>query len=171
MNEKPICKVLFYTTNLKNQLCVIAIIIAFSMVQMSFADSGTYELDIDGKTFDVTYDFDGKLIAMQVDQESTSLLVGTTSVEDSMFEIGFPSELLSATNGEFIVLVDGLETAYTISYNDDEPTITFPIEAGSEEIEIIGTSVIPEFPLGVMAIMGAVSAMVLVFSRAKTALR
>jgi hypothetical protein len=171
MNEKPICKGLFHTANLKNQLCVIASVIAFSMVQMSFADSGTYELDIDGKTFDVVYDLDGELIAMQVDQESTSLLIGTTNVEDSTFEIGFPSELLSATNGEFIVLVDGLETDYTVSYNGEEPTITFPIEAGSEEIEIIGTSVVPEFPLGAMAVMGAVSTMVLVFSRAKTVLR
>lgn len=171
MSEKPICKALFYITDLKNQICVIATIVAFSMVQMSFADSGTYELDIDGKTFDVTYGLDGEIIEMQVDQESTSLLVGITNVEDSTFEIGFPSELLSATNGEFIVLVDGLEIDYTVSYSGKEPTITFPIEAGSEEIEIIGTSVIPEFPLGAMAVMGAVSAMVLVFSRAKTVLR
>ncbi|MFY9301006.1 MAG: hypothetical protein WAO91_07445 [Candidatus Nitrosotenuis sp.] len=156
---------------MKNQICIIAAIVALSMIQMSSADSGTYELDIDGKTFDVTYGLDGEVIAMQVDQESTSLLVGTTNVEDSTFEIGFSSELLSATNGEFIVLVDGLETDYTISYNDGKPTITFPIEAGSEEIEIIGTSVIPEFPFGAIAVMGAVSAMVLVFSRAKTLLR
>ena len=41
------------------------------------------------------------------------------------------------------------------------------IPEATEEIEIIGTTVVPEFPLGVLAIMGIVSAMALVFSKTK----
>lgn len=142
-----------------------------SWLQISFADSGTYKLVVDGKTFDIKYKLDGNVIAMEVDQESTSLLVGTADVTDSVFEIGFSSKVLSATNGEFIVLVDGLETDYSISYNNGDPTITFPIESGSEEVEIIGTSIIPEFPLGAVAVMGIVSSIALILSRAKSVFR
>jgi len=159
------------TRILKNCLSVIVFIVMISLVPLSFADKGTYQLVVDEKTFDVTYSLDGEIIAIEADQESASLLVGTANVEDSTFEIGFTSELLSASNAEFVVLVDGLETDYAVTYSEDNPTITFPIEAGSEEVEIIGTSVIPEFPFGAIAIMGAVSAMVLVFSKTKTPFR
>ncbi len=159
------------TRILKNHLSVIAFVVMVSIIPLSFADKGTYQLEVDENTFDVTYSLDGEVIAIEADQESISLLVGTTNVEDSTFEIGFSSELLSAGNAEFVVLVDGLETDYTVTYNEDSPTITFPIEAGSEEIEIIGTSIIPEFPFGAIAILGAVSTMVLIFSRTKTPFR
>jgi hypothetical protein len=156
-------------TILKNSFFVIAVIVLFSVIPASFAE--TYKLDVDGDTFDVTYSLDGQVIAMQADQESTSLLIGITEVEESVFEIGFSSVLLSAENGEFVVLVDGLETDYSIEYDGDDPMLAFQLEAGSEEIEIIGTNVIPEFPFGAIAMMGAVSVMVLVFSRAKSLFR
>ena len=150
---------------MKNHLFVIASIVILSMIPLSLADQGTYKIEVDENTFDVSYSFDGELVAMDVDQESTSLLIGTQNVEDSFFEISFASELLSAENAEFVVLVDGLETDYTITYDGNNPALTFPIPADSEEIEIIGTSVIPEFPLGALAIMGAVSATVIILTR------
>jgi hypothetical protein len=152
---------------LNNYLSTISIIAILSVIPLSFADSGTYEIKSDGKTFDVTYGFDGELIAISPDKESTSMLIGITNTEDSVFEIGFPSDLLSAQNAEFVVLVDGLETDYVVTYDGNDPTISFPIEAGSEEIEIIGTSVVPEFPFGALAIMGIVSTMAIFFSRTR----
>ncbi|HXG73525.1 MAG TPA: hypothetical protein VNK44_01715 [Candidatus Nitrosotenuis sp.] len=150
---------------MKKYLYAAVAVVAFSWFQTTIADSGTYQLVVDKKTYDVTYKLDGSIIAMGIDQQSTSLLIGTVDVTDSIFEIEFASEVLSATNGEFIVLVDGLETDYDISYNDGNPKITFPIESGTEEIEIIGTSVIPEFPLGVLAVMGIVTFVALILSR------
>ncbi|MGQ0771393.1 MAG: hypothetical protein ACT4NT_01275 [Nitrososphaerota archaeon] len=152
---------------MKNYLLIMISITLASAIPLSFADQGTYEIEVDGETFDVSYNFDGELVAMDVDQESTSLLIGTTNVDDSTFEIGFQSNLLSAQNGEFIVLVDGLETDYVVTYDGDNPRITFPIVADSEEIEIIGTSVIPEFPFGALAIMVVVSTMAIVFSKTR----
>lgn len=156
---------------MKNYSFLIATIAALSMVPLSFADQGTYVLKIDGKSFDVSYSFDGELLAMDVDRESTSLLIGTQNVEDSTFEVSFSSELLSAQNAEFVVLVDGLETDYVVTYNGNDPTIKFPTPADSEEVEIIGTSIIPEFPVGALAIMAAVSAGIIVFSRTKMLLK
>jgi hypothetical protein len=156
---------------LKRYLYVLMAIMILSWFQISFADSGIYKLVVEGKTFDIKYKFDGNVIAMEVDQESTSLLIGTADVTNSMFEIGFSSKLLSATNGEFIVLVDGLETDYSISYSNGDPTMTFPIESGSEEVEIVGTNIIPEFPLGAVAVMGIVSSIALILSRTKSVFR
>ncbi|MEM4378483.1 MAG: hypothetical protein QXX85_05820 [Candidatus Nitrosotenuis sp.] len=156
---------------MKRHLYAIVAIVVLSWFQISFAESDIYKLVVDEKTFDIKYNFDGSVIAINVDQESTSLLVATTDVSDSMFEIGFPSEVLSATNGEFIVLVDGLETDYVISHSNGNTTIMFPIETGSEEVEIIGTNIIPEFPLGVIVTMGIISSIVLILSRTKSIFR
>ena len=142
-------------------------IAAISTIPLSFADRGVETIEAEGESFDVSYNLDGELVAIQVDQESTSLLIGTTNVQDSTFEVSFPSELLAAENAEFVVLVDGLETDYTISYADNNPTILVQVPEATEEIEIIGTTVVPEFPLGVLAIMGVVSTMALVFSKTK----
>lgn len=122
----------------------------------AFATASTYNLTVEDKSFDITYSFDGDLLAMDVDKESTSLLVGIVNTKDSEFELTFPSEVLFAENDEFIVLVDGLETDYAVNHIEGKTAITFPIIADSEEIEIIGTSVIPEFPFGALATLGLV---------------
>lgn len=141
-------------------LAVFAIITSF--IPASFADSGTYELATDEKTFDIRYSLDGNVIAIEADKESTSLLIGVESVDDSIFEIAFSSELLAASNAEFVVLVDGLETDYSVTYKGDNPQIAFQIPSDTEEIEIIGTSVVPEFPFGALVIMASLSVVVLV---------
>lgn len=151
-------------------LVFIAALVAISTVPLSFADNGTYSVKADDKSFDVSYGLDGDLIAIDADTESTSLLVGVTNVQDSTFEITFPAELLAAHDAQFVVLVDGLETDYTVSYDGDNPTISVPIPADTEEIEIIGTSVVPEFPLGVLAVMGILTAIGLVMSRNRLAI-
>ncbi|TBR25596.1 MAG: hypothetical protein EPO63_01610 [Candidatus Nitrosotenuis sp.] len=153
---------------MKNYFFVIAAITILSIIPLSFAESGTYDLKIDENTFSLPYSFNGKLISMDVDKESKSLLIGTTGVDESTFELSFPSELLSAENDEFVILLDGVETDYAATHADDMTKISLVIPIATEEIEIIGSDVIPEFPFGVLAIMGVVSIMTIVFSRAKT---
>ncbi|MBI5146811.1 MAG: hypothetical protein HZA84_06280 [Thaumarchaeota archaeon] len=138
-----------------------------SIIPLSFSESGSYDLDIDERTFNLSYSFDGDLISMDVDKELPSLLIGTVNVDESTFELSFPSELISAENDEFIILLDGSETDYSITHTEDMTELSFVIPIATEEIEIIGTSVIPEFPFGVLAIMGIVSAMAVMFSRTK----
>lgn len=144
-------------------------LVAISAIPMSFADKGVYEIEAEEKKFDVSYSFDGDVVAIDVDQESASLLVGIKNVKASTFEISFPSELLAAKDSQFVVLVDSLETDYTVTYADGKYTIAISIPETTEEIEIIGTSVIPEFPVGVLMMMGIISAMILVFSKTKIA--
>lgn len=152
---------------MKNYFFAITAITILSIIPLSFAESGNYDLKIDEKTFSLQYSFDGKLISMDLDKESKSLLIGTTNVNESTFELSFPSELISAENDEFVILLDGVETDYTVTHADDMTKFSLAIPIATEEIEIIGSDVIPEFPFGVLAIMGVVSIMAIVFSRSK----
>lgn len=109
-------------------------------------------LNTDDQTFEVRYSLDGQVIAMAIDHELNSLLIGITEVKDSAFQITLPQDLISAENNEFIVLVNQIEVDYNVSEQDDTATLSFFVPVDSEEIEIIGTQVIPEFPLGVLMV-------------------
>lgn len=150
---------------MKNYLFGLIVVIIFSIIPLSSADPIKYDLDIDGKKFNLSYIFDGKLISMDIDKESKSLLIGTTDVSESQFAIYFPTELLSAKNNEFVALIDQIETDYIVTHIGDNTKISLTIPADSEEIEIIGTSVIPEFPFGILAVMGIVSVIAILFSK------
>jgi len=145
--------------------------LALFAIPMTFANAEVHTMSIDGQVFDVTYSLDGRLIAMDIDKQSTSLLVGMTDVEDSVFEITFPVDLLAAQGNDFVVLVDGLETEYVVSDSDGKTSITIPLLADSEEIEIIGTSVIPEFPLGALTILGLVCTITILLSKRQAVFR
>ena len=152
---------------LKNYFFIITVIAILSIIPLSFAESGKYDLKVDEKTFNMHYNFDGKLISMDIDKESKSLLIGTTNVDESTFELSFPTELLSAENDEFVILLDGIETDYTVTHTDNMTKLSLVIPIATEEIEIIGSNVIPEFPFEVLTIIGIVSIMAIIFSRAK----
>jgi len=135
---------------------------------LAMDDPSEYVLEIDDHVFSIPYQVNAKVIAMAIDPELTSLLIGLDDTSDSIFMIDLEHELISAQNNEFAILVNGLEVDYDIVSDSDSSTFTLFVPAFTEEIEIIGTHVIPEFPLG--AIMGLVilfSAVMLV-SRAKT---
>jgi len=99
----------------------------------------------------------GKLLSIMPDVDANSLIVSIDATDDGSLTLTIPRSVLDATmNGEdddFFVLIDGEEVDFeeTTSSTDRTLTITFP--AGAEEIEIIGTFVIPEF--------GTIAAMIL----------
>ena len=126
----------------------IFILILLIIPQTIVVYAESYNLEIDEHTFNISYTLDGNLIAMAIDPELTSLLIGTENVADSIFEIEFDNTLISAEKNEFAVLVNGLEVDYEIEIKNDHSILRFYIFDGTEEIEIIGTNVIPEFPFG-----------------------
>ena len=138
------------------------------LLQMGLNENETYELIIDENNFEIFYSTDGNVIAMAIDQELTSLLVGLENVEhDSLFNIEFSNELIRAENNAFAVLVNGYEVEYDISNTDLGTKLIIPIPAYTEEIEIIGTFVIPEFPLGIFVVLISLITIVVVFSKSK----
>ncbi|MFQ5573846.1 MAG: hypothetical protein ACE5EJ_06305 [Nitrosopumilaceae archaeon] len=128
----------------------------------------SYQLTVDENSFEINYSTTGRVIAMDIDKELTSLLVGLENVEiDSIFEIEFTHELISAENNEFAVLVNGYEVDYDVSATEIGSKLTIPIFADTEEIEIIGTHVIPEFPLGIFMVLVFTIMFVVFFSKTK----
>lgn len=130
-------------------------IFVFSIFQICFAES-VYVLDVDNNQFAINYESDANVIAMDLDQEIKSLLVGIDNPYDSYFEIEFPQTLIAADNDEFAVLINGYEINYLIEKNSNFTTLRFFTPSGTEEIEIIGTYVVPEFPLGSLFIFGTI---------------
>lgn len=131
----------------------------------AFAEKN-YHLEVDGNSFDIKYNFDGDLIAMDVDKESTSLLIGTDNVKDTNFQITLPDDLIRADNNEFVVLVNGYETEYKETSGADT-VLTFFVSDLTEEIEIIGTYVVPEFPLGVILVFGSIFGIIVAIQKSK----
>jgi hypothetical protein len=117
-------------------------------------DPSEYVLKIDVDLFSIFYQVDADVIAMAIDPELTSLLIGLENTSDSIFVIDLKHDLISAYNNEFAILVNGLEVNYDVVSDSDSSTFSFFVPSFTEEVEIIGTHVIPEFPLGI--IMGFV---------------
>ena len=129
-----------------------------------------YQLDIDDDIFLIPYETNGDVIAMAIDPELTSLLIGLENTKDSIFVIDLDFRIISAENNEFAILINGLEIDYDIVPDSNSSTISFFMPEFTEEVEIIGTKVIPEFPFGI--IFGVISIMTLglILSRTKVSL-
>ncbi len=106
---------------------------------------------------------------MATDKETISLLIATENVEDSEFNIKLPNDLIRAENNEFAVLVNGYEVEYDVMGAVDTH-LAFFVPTFTEEIEIIGTYVVPEFPLGAILLFGAVSVIIILIQKSKKSL-
>jgi len=138
--------------------------VSFSILPSVFAEN-IYNLTVDEHSFDLTYEFSGDVIAMAIDQELRSLLIGVENTKDSLFRITFDNTLVSAENDNFAILVNGLEVDYDILDDGNSSTLSFYVEEGTEEIEIIGTHVIPEFPFSVFSGFVLMTSIVLIMSK------
>ena len=79
-----------------------------------------------------------------------------------------PKQILDTNEGDFFVLVDGEETNHDSSSTDDTWTLIIPFYNGSEEIEIIGTFVIPEFgTIAAIILAVAITSIIIISARSK----
>ena len=106
----------------------------------------------------VSYEItNAKLINVIPDLDAVSLLLYIQSTDDGSITLTIPRTVLDASiaNGddEFFVLVDGEEVDFEEITTSTDRTLTIEFSAGTEQIEIIGTFVIPEF--------GTIAAMIL----------
>ena len=124
-----------------------------------------YLLNFEDHSFSIPYEVNAKLLSMDIDVEQTSLLIGLDQTKDSNFKIDLPHELISNSNNEFTILVDGNEVDYDLEADFDSSSFSFFVPESAEEVEIVGTHVIPEFPLG--AIFGLVGLTALIVTVSK----
>ena len=79
----------------------------FLILPNAFAEN-SYNLTVDEHSFDLRYDFDGDVIAIAVDQELTSLLIGIKNTKDSLFSISFDCSSPSKLNLSFLLSLNFL---------------------------------------------------------------
>lgn len=139
----------------------------FAQTSSDELSNSEYALEIDEHTYSISYVVNADIIAMEIDPESRSLLIGLENTFDSQFFIGLEHELINAPNNEFIILVDGEEVDYKITSDSASSTFEFFVPIGSEEVEIIGTNVIPEFPVGAIFGFVVMISVIMIFAKIK----
>jgi len=100
----------------------------------------------------------GKLLSIMTDVDANSLIVFIDATDDGSLTLTIPRSVLDALLGngdddDFFVLVDGEEVDFDEITSSTDRILTIAFPAGAEEIEIIGTFVVPEF--------GTIAAMIL----------
>ena len=121
------------------------------------------ELSVDGRhcvPFSIS---GGTVTSANTNTADNSIVVKISSMDDGILTVNPASSIL---NGVFMVLVDGEEWD-DVEIDGNKVTVEFP--AGTEEIEIIGTFVIPEFG-AIAALILAVAIISIIVVSAKTRL-
>jgi predicted secreted protein with PEFG-CTERM motif len=99
----------------------------------------------------------GKVTNVFADSESKSLIIGLETTSAGKITATLPRDVIDAKTGntddEFFILIDGEEVNFEETKTSTQRTVVINIPSGAEEIEIIGTFVIPEF--------GTITAMIL----------
>ena len=118
-------------------------------------------ITVEDTNYELTYAISGgKIIQVSPDTDARSLIIQIDSISNGTLAIKLPREVLDAKfdeeDDDFIVVVDGLDVNFDEAKTGNERTITIEFPDGTEVIEIIGTSVVPEF--------GTITAAILVIS-------
>jgi predicted secreted protein with PEFG-CTERM motif len=129
------------------------------------------------QTFSVNYTITGGSVnSMTIDVQSISLIVSINSTSDGSITLQIPRTLVDAktSSGQddsFIILIDGAEVKpQSESANGDYRTLTIPFLQGDQDIEIIGTQIVPEFgPTAALVLAIAIISIIAV--SAKTGIR
>jgi len=140
----------------------------------SVVSHGT-SIKVTGTDFMVNYKIvGGKLLSITPDTESKSLIIAIEATQDGSLTITLPRAVIDAMKGDqddsFIVLVDGEEASVydEIETTSTDRTLYIEFPAGAEQIEIIGTFVIPEFgAIAVMILAVAIISIVAISARSR----
>ena len=148
---------------------------SLDIVQLS---SDKFTITVDDVSYDLYYGYHGsfdsmasdepqpKLTAMLLNQERKSLeIVFDEVLEDSIFWVRMPDELISAEKGLFQVFVDGKETKYELIQFPNDISLGIIVPQDGQHVEIIGTRVIPEFSVLVLSLLTISTILMIVVTR------
>lgn len=133
----------------------VSAMVNFQFEQTSIPTSGVFNVkDISsGQNFDLNYSITGGQVkSIIVDPQDISLVAQIDTKSSGMLHLQIPRLLLDAkkssnSDESFLIFVDGDEIASFQEGNSDYEyrVLDIPIVSGDSKIEIIGTTVIPEF--------------------------
>lgn len=121
---------------------------------------------------DLGYTLDGgSLLAITPDEKNALLVIDLNTTEDGTLTLYLPRAVLDARTEQcsgdddaFFVIVDGEEAEFEETIMRDSRTLSIDFFAGSEEVIIIGTCVIPEFGAFTILIMAVAAALAVAIS-------
>jgi len=134
------------------------------------------KIKVEGTDFSVTYSItNGQVLGIKADIKAKSLIVSIKTTGDGQLTITLPRGLIDAkkadkTDDQFFVLNDGQEAQFDEKTATTDRTLTIPFTDGTEQIEIIGTWIIPEFGT-IAALVLAIAIISIIAVSAKTGLR
>ena len=128
-------------------------------------DYSTFTIEDNNLFYKIT---GGKILKVIPDTDSVSLIIQIETFSDGDLLITLPKTVIDTSEGDFFVLVDGEETVFYDEQTSDSWTLRIPFYNGSEEIEIIGTFVIPEFgTIVIMIFVVGIISMIAISSKTK----
>ena len=125
----------------------------------------------EGQIFSIKYSItNGTVVGAYVDIENKSLIILINTTDDGIIDLLVPNTLITSDDFGFFILVDGEEANnYDESETSGSTSFSIPFAAGTEEIEIIGTWVVPEFG-AIAGLVLAVAIISIIVLSAKTRL-
>jgi len=131
-------------------------------------------IGVDRTSFVLSYTITGgSVLSVTPDDEANSLIVGISTTSDGELTITLPRDLIDAIGPDgsedtFFVLIDGEEVDFDETTTSTDRTLTIPFPDGAEEIEIIGSFVVPEFgTIAVLILAIAIISIIAVSSKTK----
>ena len=117
----------------------------------------------------LSYELTGaQILKIIPDTDAKSLIIQIETFSDGELTITLPKEIIDTDEEGFFVLVDGEPVNHEERDDVDYWTLTIPFLYGSEEIEIIGTFVIPEFgTIAIMILAMAIVSIIILSSKSK----
>jgi hypothetical protein len=114
---------------------------------------------------------------ISLDPSATSILLtlDTSATKAGNLTVTLPRNLIDSTTDtkdkKFIVKVDDEEVKYKAvkleKKADTQRKLKIPLPAGATQVEIIGTQVVPEFPLGLVLVLAALISAMVVMTRVR----
>ena len=109
-----------------------------------------------------------EILGMMPDYENKSLIIEINTICDGVLTITLPKDVIDTDEEGFFILVDGDEVKHDALSESEFWTLNIPFSNGSEEIEIIGTYVIPEFgTIAVLVLVVAITTIVMISAKNK----
>ena len=127
--------------------------------------SQTIAIEDNAVDYDITC---AEILGMTPDTEVKSMIIEIKTDCDGELKITLPKEVIDTDENGFFVLVDGDETNHNAVSVSEYWTLTIPFSYGSEEIEIIGTYVIPELgTIAILVLVAAITTIVMISAKNK----
>ena len=145
--EKAQTQRLNHLPNVNSLLKISLGLIFFTLLSTALVYAETISVDVEGTSYDIDYAATGMTVSgAEADLDFISLIVTVDVTEspgtlDITFERSFFDSLYQGADDDFIILADGDEPTFTETQtNSVSRTLSIELPAGTEEIEIIGSS-------------------------------